>query len=104
MMNYRLPNWSASAHRLFGRAGVVAVLALTLAACDDPLAFKDPDFVRPEDLASEEAIPTLVNGAIGDFTLAYAGAPIGGGSTEGIVMASGLLAGYSFIRCVQSDI
>ena len=54
MMNYRLPNWSASAHRLFGRAGVVAVLALTLAACDDPLAFRDPDFVRPDDLAGED--------------------------------------------------
>lgn len=76
------------------RYGALSALALAvgLTACNDPLDFQDPDFVRPDDLAGPAAIPALEAGAVGDFALAFAGAPIGGGSTEGIALASGLMA------------
>ncbi len=78
--------------RLWSHWLVVAVaVALPLAGCDNPLDTDNPDIIRPENLEGPEAIPTLVQGAMGDFSLAYSGAPIGGGSTEGIVLATGLL-------------
>lgn len=90
-------------HRYHGKVGrshrrvshyrfAAAALVLALTGCDNPLDTTDPDFILPGDLEGEEAIPTLVQGAVGDFTLAYSGSPQGGGTTEGIVMASGLLA------------
>lgn len=70
----------------------LAAVALGVTACNDPLEFKDPDFVRPEDLQGAEAVPTLIGRAVGEFALAFTGAPIGGGGTEGIALASGLIA------------
>lgn len=90
-------------------------LSVGVTACNDPLDFQDPDFVRPDDLAGPEAIPALEAGAVGDFALAFAGAPIGGGATEGIALATGLMADEFILsgtfptrieldrRAVQSD-
>lgn len=70
----------------------MTVVVLSLLSCENLLDTRNPDFVLPDNLEGPEAIPTLVQGAVADFSLAYAGAPIGGGSTEGIVTASGILA------------
>ena len=67
-------------------AGVAAVL--TLGGCD--LNVSDPSVVRPGQLESEQSLPTLFGGAIGDFAIAYAGdASVG---NEGIILAGGLRA------------
>jgi SusD family len=86
---------NAGAHPAVSRLAhpfLVAGVAVALVGCNDPLTFTDPDIVLPGNLTSQEAIPTLVEGAVGDFALAYGGAPVGGGSTEGVVMASGLMS------------
>ena len=75
-------------HRWFWATAIV----ITVVGCDNPLQTQDPDIVLPETLEGAEAIPTLVQGAISDFSLAYMGAPIGGGSTEGIAAAVGLFS------------
>lgn len=70
----------------------MTLIAGAAVGCDNPLETQDPDIVLPETLEGAEAIPTLVQGAVSDFSLAYIGAPIGGGSTEGIAAAVGLFS------------
>lgn len=69
-------------------AGALGLAAL-LAACENPLNTVDPDIILPDDLQGPEAIPTIVLGALGDFSLAYTGdaTPI-----IGIVMNAGLMS------------
>jgi hypothetical protein len=71
-----------------------ALLALPLAGCNDPLRVADPDIVPPVNLDDPAALPTLRAGAIGDFTIAYAGsgADGSGGTVEGVIMYGGMLA------------
>jgi hypothetical protein len=69
------------------RLGVVAVaLTLPLAGCENILEVTDPDIVTPDNLLDEIGLQTLRNGVIGEFNLAYSG----GGSTDGMIMTSGL--------------
>ncbi len=74
-------------------AGLVVALTLplALAACDlgGLLDVSDPDVVTPGDLSGASGLATLRAGALGDFALALAG---DGGSTEGQILLSGLLA------------
>ncbi len=81
---------------LFGRVTLcaVALLALPLAGCNDPLKVTDPDIVPPDNLNVFSALPTIRAGAIGDFTIAYSGsgADGSGGTVEGVIMYGGLLA------------
>ena len=67
---------------------VAAAVAVLATACDNPLNTVDPDIVLPGNLEGPEAISTLVQGAVGDFSLAYAG----DGTAIGIVMNGGLLS------------
>lgn len=70
----------------FARLTMVAVaVTLPLNGCDI-LEVNDPDIVRPIDLESDIGLQTLRNGALGEFTRAYAG----GGSSEGIIQVTGL--------------
>ncbi len=72
-----------------GRAlGILCVLVLAVAACENPLEVPDPDVVKEGDVQDPQALGALVNGAIGDFQVAYTGS----GAAEGIALASGLLA------------
>ena len=67
---------------------VLALLVgLPLAGCEGVLEVTDPDIVTPDNLTSEIGLQTLRNGALGLFTTAYAG----GGSTDGQIMATGLM-------------
>lgn len=77
---------TATARRGVARLAGAAVLALSLAGCDNILEVNDPDIVTPDNLESDIGLQTLRNGALGEFTLAYAG----GGSTDGIIMTVGL--------------
>ena len=68
---------------------VLALLVgLPLAGCEGVLEVTDPDIVTPDNLTSEIGLQTLRNGALGLFTTAYAG----GGSTDAIIMTSGLMS------------
>lgn len=71
----------------------VAVLTVAGGACHI-LDVSTPDVVPAENLNSVNALPTIRAGAIGDFGIAYtgSGAQGSGGTTEGQVLASGLLA------------
>jgi starch-binding outer membrane protein, SusD/RagB family len=80
-------------NRLSGRRAAVAIAltgAMGLAGCnqDKLLTVATPDVVRPSDLSSAAALPNAYNAAIGDFGLGYAGS----GTSEGLVLMSGLLA------------
>src|SRR6266568_7996526 len=74
-------------------------LALSLAAvlvvsgCH-VLDVSNPDIVPGDNLNDPAALPTIRAGAIGDFGIAYSGSGAQGsnGTTEGQVLASGLLA------------
>lgn len=57
-----------------GRAALIA-LAATLAAChpNDVLQVGDIDVARPQAVADSSALPALLAGAIGDFSVAYNG-------------------------------
>src|SRR2546426_9506443 len=70
-----------------------ACLVLPDASCRDPLNVQSPDIVTPDNLNDPRALPAIRAGAIGDFTLAYSGsgAQGSGGTTEGIIMTTGLL-------------
>lgn len=84
--------WAAvrrGALALLGAA--VAPLAL-FAACSDILDVTDPDIVDPGGLDNPAGLEARRLGAFGDFALAYTGAAIGGGGSEGQVMMSGLFA------------
>jgi hypothetical protein len=79
--------------RLLGAVGGVAVLSLMAGACH-LLEPNTPDVVPAGDLNDALALPTIRAGAIGDFGIAYtgSGASGSGGTVEGQVLASGLLA------------
>jgi len=70
-------------------AGLMAGLVLAAGACDNPLNTVDPDIILPEDLEGPEAIPTIVQGTVGDFALAYTGEAT---PTIGVTMFSGLMS------------
>jgi hypothetical protein len=57
------------------RAACAAALLATVAGCstDDVLAVDDVDVARPEAVADSTALPALLNGALGDFGVAYNG-------------------------------
>jgi len=70
------------------RCAFIAVAGLlTFTACN--LDVLTPDVVPPEATAGEEALPTLLAGAVGDFAAAYAGVN-NGNNGEGLVLNSGL--------------
>ncbi len=75
--------------RLLPGRCLAALAIFAVAACQNPLDTVDPDIILPDDLEGPEAIPTIVQGAVGDFSLAYTGdaTPI-----VGIVMHSGLFS------------
>lgn len=77
-----------------GAAALLGVLLPAIAAlgCSDILDVEDPDIVDPGNLDGPAGLEARRIGAFGDFALAYAGAPVGGGGTEGQVMMSGLFA------------
>ena len=64
------------------------LVGLPLAGCEGVLEVTDPDIVTPDNLTSEIGLQTLRNGALGLFTIAYAG----GGQTDAIIMVSGLMS------------
>jgi hypothetical protein len=74
-------------------AGIVMAALWTLAAACHLTDVSTPDVVPPEGLTDPAALPTIRSGAIGDFGIAYtgSGAQGSGGTTEGQVLASGLL-------------
>lgn len=75
------------------RALSVAALLTVAGACNLP-DVNTPDVVPIDNLNDATALPTIRAGAIGDFGIAYtgSGAQGSGGTTEGQVLASGLLA------------
>jgi hypothetical protein len=77
------------------RAAVVAaaLAALPLAGCGDLLEVPDPDVATPGSVQNEASLPVVLAGALGDFQVAYGGYQGGGGgSGEGQILVSGLLA------------
>lgn len=76
------------ARRLGLAAGALAV-AGTLGACN--LDVSTPDVIPPEATEGASALPTLLAGASGDFSIAYGGYSAGDNS-DAIIHASGLLA------------
>ncbi len=73
------------------RAAATAALALTafLGGCDSWFESRTDDIIDPNKLTGPAALPLLRDGARADFSLAYGG---NFGGTEGIALASGLLA------------
>lgn len=73
---------------------LLGVLLPTIATlgCSDILDVEDPDIVDPGNLDGTAGLEARRIGAFGDFALAYAGAPVGGGSTEGQILMSGLFS------------
>jgi tetratricopeptide (TPR) repeat protein len=73
---------------------LLTVLLLPLVGCDteELLRVEDPDIILPGALNDPIGRDALFAGALAEFAVAYSGASIGGGGTEGVVMASGLLA------------
>ncbi|HEV2670968.1 MAG TPA: hypothetical protein VGU74_07740, partial [Gemmatimonadales bacterium] len=75
-------------------AGIVLAAVWTLAAACHLTDVSNPDIVPTGGLDDALALPTIRAGAIGDFGLAYtgSGASGSGGTVEGQVLASGMLA------------
>ncbi len=73
---------------------VVVAAVWTVGAACHLLDVSNPDIVPPVSLTDPLALATIRAGAIGDFGIAYtgSGAQGSGGTTEGQVLASGLLA------------
>jgi starch-binding outer membrane protein, SusD/RagB family len=96
MTNTRRKNRAGAGGR--GRAGLGAALLalplLGLAGCDldSLLRVDDPDVVLPETIEGPLTLPAVRGHALAEFALAYVGAPIGGGNTEGQILMSGLIA------------
>lgn len=69
-----------------------ALVALALVGCDPSKAIdvKDPDVATPGSLHTKDALPTVRNGVLGDFALAYGGS--GNETEEGQISFSGLLS------------
>jgi starch-binding outer membrane protein, SusD/RagB family len=76
---------------------LMTALALPLAGCDDILEVTNPDIVTPDQTRDPANMAGLRIGALGDFMVAYGGNTLGGGGTEGIVLASGLLADELYV-------
>lgn len=72
---------------------LVAASAVLLAACnpDEVLEVRDPDIVLPENLSGPQAIPTVYNGALGDFAVAY-----NSGTGDAMVSTAGLMSDEFF--------
>ena len=71
-----------------GRVALAGLAAVGAAGCD--LGVADPNIVRPDQLTTEQSLPTLLAGAIGDFSVAYAGDA--DAAEEGIILVGGLRA------------
>lgn len=68
-------------------ACTAAALGAALGACSTSVS--DPGIVSPNALNDSSALPTVLNGAAGDFAFAYAG---DNGGTEGVILTGGLRA------------
>ncbi|HWC75608.1 MAG TPA: hypothetical protein VG454_16900 [Gemmatimonadales bacterium] len=95
-MTIPMLNIVARALRQGGRVlatGLALIAAWTLAAACHITDVSNPDIVPTGGLNDPLALPTIRAGAIGDFGIAYtgSGAQGSGGTTEGQVLASGLL-------------
>lgn len=75
-------------------AALLALPLLGLAGCDldSILEVDDPDVVLPETMEGPLTLPAVRGHALAEFALAYVGAPVGGGNTEGQILMSGLIA------------
>ncbi len=73
--------------------GTLALVAVLVAGCHI-LDVTNPDVVLPGSLNGPAALPTIRAGAIGDFAIAYSGsgAQGSGGTVEGQILLSGMLA------------
>ena len=73
-----------------GRLALGATLVLGLAACDldETLEVVDPEFPTDESLRDPNALPLLINGALGEFFRGYSGSGL---DNLGYITASGLL-------------
>jgi hypothetical protein len=96
-MTIQMQETMARALRTFGGRVLSVALGVTVlttvgGACH-LLDVSTPDVVPADNLNSVTALPTIRAGAIGDFGIAYtgSGAQGSGGTTEGQVLASGLL-------------
>ncbi|HUQ81419.1 MAG TPA: RagB/SusD family nutrient uptake outer membrane protein [Gemmatimonadaceae bacterium] len=81
--------------RVFAGQGVLFGALLAAAACDPnkALEVEDVDVVSPVQLNDKSALPTLRNGVLSTFQLAYSGgADLSNGGHEGQATMSGLLA------------
>jgi hypothetical protein len=78
-------------HRLSIAASVTSLATgvLLLGACS--LDVSTPDIVRPEATAGEAALPTLLAGASGDFSVAYSGYS-DTNNPDGLIISTGLFA------------
>jgi hypothetical protein len=72
-----------------GIAATAAAGVLLLGACS--LDVSTPDIVRPESTAGVAALPTLLAGASGDFSVAYSGF-YDTNNPEGLIITTGLFA------------
>ena len=97
-----MPTGNSMRHIRFSVRRVCAFVAIagvsSLAACnqDKLLTVPTPDVVLPKDLTGAAVLPNAYAAAVGDFQVAYAGSggnvPGSFGSTEGLVIMSGLLS------------
>lgn len=96
MTNTRRKNRTRAGFRGRARLGaaLLALPLLGLSACDldSLLRVDDPDVVLPETMEGPLTLPAVRGHALAEFALAYVGAPIGGGNTEGQILMSGLIA------------
>ncbi|GJG87037.1 hypothetical protein tb265_22180 [Gemmatimonadetes bacterium T265] len=79
-----MPNLRALRARL---AALGLAAAAAGAACSTSVS--DPNIVSPNALRDSTALPTVLNGAVGDLAHAYAG---DNGNTEGVILLGGLRA------------
>src|SRR3989449_3317031 len=86
------PRASPRSHRL--RVWPALTAAVLLEAGCHILDVTNPDIVMPPSLNGSAALPTIRAGAIGDFAISYSGsgAQGSGGTTEGQILLSGMLA------------
>src|SRR5688572_26541269 len=70
---------------------ILAVAFSAASACETALEVEDPTVAAPGTVATEAAVPTTVNAAVGAFQLAFSGAPGGGSFIDSQVTISGIL-------------
>jgi starch-binding outer membrane protein, SusD/RagB family len=97
MMNRQHGTGRTGRKALLRPFALISALALPLAACDGILDVTDPDIVTPDQIRDPANMGGLRLGALGDFMVAFGGNTLGGGSTEGIVLSSGLLADELYV-------